>query len=132
MPVNINRLDVGLSPIEDPYAVAAFLSDWMSDMDSLRSGWIDLMDGDGDDTDDEDGEDEDTTNGDLGWSSIARIYHKRWRMVERLIPMFARVRMQERHWKWKTAGPPMCVPRENEIPMDFYDELDVFWTGIHW
>lgn len=56
MPVRINRLDVGLSPIEDPYAVAAFLSDWMSDMDSLRSGWIDIMDGDGDDADDEDSE----------------------------------------------------------------------------
>lgn len=103
----ITTLDVGLSPIEDPYAVAALLSDWVAGIEELHHSWVDLMDpGDfGADQGDDDDEMPMTTD----WSAIARVYHRRWEKVRRLIPFFAAVRLQERRWKHKVVALP--VPR---------------------
>lgn len=120
--------------IEDPHAVAPFLSDCLNGVDRFRSAWEDTIDGEYNDADDEDGEDGDTTTGDFEWSAIARIYHKRWQMVARLISLFAAVRMQERHWKRKAADRPMRVPWtevwEGERPMEVDSEMDDFRSGV--
>ncbi|EIW60850.1 uncharacterized protein TRAVEDRAFT_19406 [Trametes versicolor FP-101664 SS1] len=89
VPPVISGLYVGLSPIEDPYAVASFLSCFVSGIDCLRSGWLEMMDHNDIRNDNGVDEDEDGDRDDLEWSSVARIYHKRWRMVQRLIPLFA-------------------------------------------
>ncbi|OJT07272.1 hypothetical protein TRAPUB_1869 [Trametes pubescens] len=136
-PLMINGLYVGLSPIQDPYAVAAFLSDWVSGIDEIQDGWEDMMhiDSDEDEDDEADDGDEDEDDEVLGWPYVARIYHGRWQMVQRLIPMFAAVRMQERRWKRPAVGLPAHVEREErweDDSMDPHHAPPGFWDGVHW
>ncbi|KAI0667656.1 hypothetical protein C8Q78DRAFT_1175199 [Trametes maxima] len=101
----LDTLNVGLSPIEDPYVVAAFLADSFPRLGDIQSAWEDMelesiRGGDDDDGDDGPG-------GDLvereRWS-IARTYRVRWEKVLKLVPKFASIRAQERRWKLRMAG----------------------------
>ncbi|OJT15966.1 hypothetical protein TRAPUB_8789 [Trametes pubescens] len=75
-------LYVGLSPVEDPYAVAAFLSDSFPEIDDLEDDWRNLKEYEGD----------------------ALKFGERWEAVYELIPKFAAVRSQERKWKQRAAA----------------------------
>lgn len=74
-------------------------------------------------------EDEDGDRDDLEWSSVARIYHKRWRMVQRLIPLFAEIRMQER----TAAGLQMYETRKwGGWEVERCYTPPSLWDGVYW
>ncbi|OJT09902.1 hypothetical protein TRAPUB_13645 [Trametes pubescens] len=94
----LDTLSVGLSPIEDPFAVAAFLSHSFVEIARVESSWEEEMEGD-----EEDELEEDLFVEREGWSD-ARLFRRRWLAVEMLVPMFEEIRRQERRWKRKAAG----------------------------
>ncbi|KAI0667626.1 hypothetical protein C8Q78DRAFT_314547 [Trametes maxima] len=92
-------LDVGLSPIGDPFAVAALLSNVFACVEDLDSRWVPL-------------ETEDyfyVPGPESSWSR-ARIYRTRWERVQELIPMFSSVRIQEQRWRDGTAHEIQGLP----------------------
>ncbi|KAL1950557.1 hypothetical protein VTO73DRAFT_5681 [Trametes versicolor] len=127
----LDTLAVGLSPIDDPFAVAAFLSHSFVEIANLESSWEEMEeDGeDDDDDDDDDGEDEFVER--EGWSE-ARLFRRRWQAVERLLLMFEQIRRQERRWKRKAAGLEGEEDEEDEeadVLMEDDDE-DGSWSDM--
>ncbi|KAI0647949.1 hypothetical protein C8Q79DRAFT_540767 [Trametes meyenii] len=80
-------LHVGLSPIGDPFTVAALLSNVLISVEDLDSRWAPL----------ETEEYYHVVEPESTWSR-ARIYRTRWERVQELVPMFSSVRVQEQKW----------------------------------
>ncbi|KAI0647926.1 hypothetical protein C8Q79DRAFT_1008306 [Trametes meyenii] len=89
----LKTLNVGHSPIEDPYAVAAFLADSFPWLDDIQNSWENMAH-DWYDGDDYDGVDEVWVEPE--WWSTTQKYRIRWKRVSKLVPMFASIRAQER------------------------------------
>lgn len=85
----------GLSPIDDPYAVAAFLSNTLSKFSNVPVFLEPLKSVEPD----EDGEDD--TPEEVWWSR-ARKYRTRWTTFVKLFPKFMAIRKQERRWRLRT------------------------------
>ncbi|KAI0771235.1 hypothetical protein BD413DRAFT_452802, partial [Trametes elegans] len=84
----VETLFVGLSPVENPAAVAGLLSGSWPYVDDIECQWDMLEDESEDDNDDEMPER-------ASWS-LARMYRTRWRSVARMVPYFHVVREEER------------------------------------
>ncbi|KAL1950545.1 hypothetical protein VTO73DRAFT_5669 [Trametes versicolor] len=78
----LHLLSVGLSPIGDPYAVAAFLSDVFPAVREIYSDWGDVNDCQGD----------------------AGRFDDEWDDVQEYLPDFIAVRLQEGRWKQRVAA----------------------------
>lgn len=78
----LHSLSVGLSPIGDPYAVAAFLSDVFPAVREIYSDWGDVNDCQGD----------------------AGRFDDEWDDVQEYLPDFLAVRLQEGRWKQRAAA----------------------------
>ncbi|KAL1950457.1 hypothetical protein VTO73DRAFT_5581 [Trametes versicolor] len=85
----LDTLFVGLSPIVDPWVVAAVLSDAFPEFAEVENGWEALETEEDDELGDIDGPER------AGWSP-ARLYGARWEKVCDLVPRFAKVRRDER------------------------------------
>ncbi|KAI0647793.1 hypothetical protein C8Q79DRAFT_1008204 [Trametes meyenii] len=92
----MERLHVGLSPVGDPYTVAAILSDAFPSVHEIKSGWRDLEDHSGQRIHSIRRDQED-------WAS-AKLYRMQWQTVQELVPYFAAVREQERKWRRNASG----------------------------
>ncbi|EIW59267.1 uncharacterized protein TRAVEDRAFT_46575 [Trametes versicolor FP-101664 SS1] len=79
-----NWLYVGFSPIEDPYAVAAFLSDSFPGIEDMEDEWRQPPVSE--------------------YEGEARRFREGWEAVYDLIPKFSAVRLQERKWKQTRAA----------------------------
>ncbi|KAL1947304.1 hypothetical protein VTO73DRAFT_14265 [Trametes versicolor] len=137
MRAKLSSLHVGLSPIRDPYAVAAFLSAWVVGIAEIKSGWEDLMDEDDEEEDDDDVDDDDFEEDSESlsdWPYTARVYNRRWKLVGRLILFFAAVRTQEWLWKRQAAGlpkyPQRAERREGDISTVPPHTPPGFWDNI--
>ncbi|KAI1798257.1 hypothetical protein LXA43DRAFT_1078464 [Ganoderma leucocontextum] len=78
---NVYQLEVGLSIVNDPVPVAAFLSDLFPNLRRVYTAWTDDM--------------EDAMDGDIGTPEEIR---ERWDEVALLVGSFRNVRRQERIW----------------------------------
>ncbi|KAI0335701.1 hypothetical protein GY45DRAFT_1316398 [Cubamyces sp. BRFM 1775] len=95
----LRTLSLDYSPIEDPYAVAAFLTGLfrIDSATDIRTFWADdgssFTDGDLHGAELEDG------TGREWWQKPVK-YGKGWRTVMRIIRTFEKVRLEERRWGW--------------------------------
>ncbi len=85
----LSCLALGLSPIDDPYAVAAYLSYALREIKEVENSWISL----------EREVLEDNQPVEREWWSRARKYCIRWETVPTVLPSFATIRLQERRWR---------------------------------
>ncbi|EIW59264.1 uncharacterized protein TRAVEDRAFT_46572 [Trametes versicolor FP-101664 SS1] len=85
----------GLSPIDDPYAVAAFLSNTLCKFSNVPVFFEPLKSVEPDENDEDDSEEEE-------WWSRARKYRTRWKKFTKLFPKFVAIRKQERRWRLRT------------------------------
>ncbi|KAI9068347.1 hypothetical protein FKP32DRAFT_1642490 [Trametes sanguinea] len=118
----LNTLFVGLSPIDDPLCVAAFLSDWFPCLAEIHNSWEEVVsDEESSDSDEEDGILEQQH-----WS-YERAARVRWERVETLVSQFIEIRSQERQWRAKAAGlgPSPTTRWEDEAPMDYDYPVDL-------
>ncbi|EIW59339.1 uncharacterized protein TRAVEDRAFT_122287 [Trametes versicolor FP-101664 SS1] len=97
VPRHVFTLNVGLSPIEDPWAVAAFLSDIFPWLESIDHGWKAL------EFDQPDGQIDQWGLEREGWS-LPKRYGVRWENARALIAKFAKIRGHERAWKREKTG----------------------------
>ncbi|EIW59338.1 uncharacterized protein TRAVEDRAFT_46643 [Trametes versicolor FP-101664 SS1] len=102
----LDTLFVGLSPIADPWVVAAVLSDAFPEFAEVENGWEALETEEDDALGDIDGPER------AGWSP-ARLYGARWEKVCDLVPRFAKVRRDERRTQGerdrRTGGAAECA-----------------------
>ncbi|OJT15969.1 hypothetical protein TRAPUB_8792 [Trametes pubescens] len=91
----LRTLHVGLSPIENPWAVAAVLSDAFPGLVEVDCLWKLLEEDDEDDVD-RDGPER-------AWWSLQKRYGTRWERVGELVQKFVKVRSHERTRKRKAA-----------------------------
>ncbi|KAI9058492.1 hypothetical protein FKP32DRAFT_1597589 [Trametes sanguinea] len=96
----LTTLCVGLSTIQDPLSVAAFLSAWFPSLLDVYHGWDALEE---DDDEDSDAEREDSIIEYDDWSE-ERAARVRWERVQYLIAQFAEIRRQERQWAPEDTG----------------------------
>ncbi|OJT09912.1 hypothetical protein TRAPUB_13655 [Trametes pubescens] len=89
----LRTLHVALSPIADPWAVAAVLADAFPGLAEVDCRWKSLEDDEGD-----------REGPERVWWSLARMYGRRWESVGELVPKFVKVRLHERTRKRKAAG----------------------------
>ncbi|EIW59257.1 uncharacterized protein TRAVEDRAFT_46566 [Trametes versicolor FP-101664 SS1] len=85
----LSCLALGLSPIDDPYAVAAYLSHALRDIKEVESSWLSL----------EPDVPEHIQPIEREWWSWARKQRVRWEMVPAVLPSFAGIRVQEHRWR---------------------------------
>ncbi|KAF7288379.1 hypothetical protein HMN09_01401000 [Mycena chlorophos] len=89
MQTTLDDLDVGYSPIVDPFPIAELFSSLFPELDRIVTDWPDPED---DYYSDEDAEpDEDAQESD--------IFYQRWKEVEKLAPKLAAIRKGEQSWR---------------------------------
>lgn len=116
-------LNVGMSPIDDPCAVAAFLSGVFPMVEEVLTGWEwaeeieDII--------------PDATEAQRAAWPVLLSYKQRWEAVGQLIPMYVEIRKEERRWRREAAGlPPEELPhpyRRDHMIGDLGLEELVLW-----